>query len=831
MVHSRLILRQLARSPGQAAIFVVCVSLSLITLIALNGFRLSVDRLMARDARQLHGADILVRSHYPFSPPLKEAVAAMEAAEQVARARIYEFYSVVRNAGQDRTLLAGIKVVSAGYPFYGQVRLASGRALHQALGPGRTVVGPAVLERLGLSPGDRLRVGRHQLVIADVVLSEPDRPVRFFAFGPRIFVAMADLETLDLVSRGSRIHHTLLLKAGAGEEIDPLAQRLKRVAQPDQERVDTYRTAESRVKRFFDNFTFFLSLIGVFVLLLAGIGIHSTLSAFLREKQHTIAIIKAVGGTGRFVTGHFLALALMLGLAGTAIGMGLAVVLQSYLPVLFAGLLPPNLETAVPIQALAEGALLGLGVVGLFAFLPLYRLRDVKPALIFRKDAGPAPRNGVYYLSILAIVAFFAAVILRLLQDAVTGLYFLAGISGFILLTTATTRALLWTLRRWRPRSLALRQALRGLFRPRNATAAIVVTLTASLAVLFTIHLVERNLEATFVQAYPENVPNLFLIDIQPDQTAPLTALLGRDPVYHPVIRARIRTINGRPIDRAAERRRKRGDNLGREFNLTYRGHLLDDEEIVSGRTLFGPGGKEIPVSVMDTVADMAGLEMGDRIGFNIQGVPLDARVSSIRRRTARSIRPFFYFVFPETVLQKAPQTLFTALRVAPGDIAGLQNRVVARFPNISAIDVTQTLGTLSRIMDKLSGIIRFFALFSTAAGLLIVVSSVMATRSARIREAVYYKILGARQRFVLGVFTLENSLIALVSAGQALMYSQAASYLIGAWKLDIPVRPFVLSGVAMILLAQVLVIGTGLLASRTILRQKPDAYLRSSTE
>ena len=284
-------------------------------------------------------------------------------------------------------------------------------------------------------------------------------------------IAAEDLASLDLVTKNSRVHHTLLLKVQTAGDVETLAQQLRRTALAGQERVDTFRSAQSRIKRFFDNFMFFLNLIGVFILLLAGIGIHSTLTAFLREKEHTIAIIKAVGATGPFVTGHFMAVVLVLGLAGTTMGMILGVALQNFLPTLFSGLLPPNLDVAISGRAMAEGAVLGLGVVALFAFLPLYRLRDVKPALIFRKAADPPPRKKAYYLSVLAIAAFFSAVILRLLQDTAMGLYFLAGISGFILLTALTTQGLLRLLRRVRPKSLPLRQALRGLFRPRNATA------------------------------------------------------------------------------------------------------------------------------------------------------------------------------------------------------------------------------------------------------------------------------------------------------------------------------------------------------------------------
>ena len=129
---------------------------------------------------------------------------------------------------------------------------------------------------------------------------------------------------------------------------------------------------------------------------------------------------------------------------------------------------------------------------------------------------------------------------------------------------------------------------------------------------------------------------------------------------------------------------------------------------------------------------------------FNVQGVPMKAEVSSIRSRTKSMLYPFFYFVFPEKNLRAAPQTFFGALKVNKSEIAQLQNTIVNRFPNISTINVGETAAELEKIMQKLSTIINFFASFSILAGALILVSSVLATRMARIKEAVYYKVLGA---------------------------------------------------------------------------------------
>ncbi len=223
-------------------------------------------------------------------------------------------------------------------------------------------------------------------------------------------------------------------------------------------------------------------------------------------------------------------------------------------------------------------------------------------------------------------------------------------------------------------------------------------------------------------------------------------------------------------------------------------------------------------MSVLDEVLDFAGVELGDRITFRIQGVPLDATVTSIRTRNQESVEPFFSFVFPSADLQDAPQTIFTALRVdeeidserskterstakrvdsegtvgeTGSRIAALQNRIVAQFPNVSVIDVTAAIETFSGLARRITRVIRFFTTLSIVAGLLIVVSAVFATRFARIQEAAYYKVLGAKRRFVLWVFTAENLLLGLVSALLGLAMAQVGSWLINTRLLELDYRPF----------------------------------------
>ena len=830
ILNIRFIIRQIARSRRQAIVFVLCVVLSIVTLISLNGFSASVNQSMLNDAQNLQAADIVIHSYFDLSPALMNSVEQFEARNEIVSSRVWEFYSVVRSQKSKDSLLAKLKLVQPGYPFYGKVVLKSGREFGRVLTAGSIIVAQALLDRLRLKVGDALHVGSATLKIKDVVLQEPDQPVNLFLLGPRIFIAAEDLAALDLVKTGSRVQYNCLIKVLDADNLQVIADRLRAVADPEQERVDTYRTAGSRVKRFFDNLFFFLSLISIFTLLLAGIGIQSALAAFLKEKETTIAVMKTVGAGSRFITRHYTFILSILGLAGTVLGLLAGLLLQNVLDVLFKGLLPENVTLIISWTTVLEGLCLGVMVVGLFSFIPLHRLKEIRPVIIFRKEHNPAKAGPAIYLSVLLIVAFFMLLVFWQIKELKTALYFVLGVIALIVITALLAGTVLFILKRTKVSSLLMRQAVKGLFRPKNATRSVLITLTASLAVIFAIYLIQQNLDANFIQSYPEDAPNVFFLDIQPAQLEAFSKTLAIPTEYYPIIRAKILSINGEKIDRRQEGRR-RGDNLGRTFNLTYRNYLLKDEIVIKGNRLFRKDWKDLQVSVMDTVAEIRQMKIGDRITFKIQGVPLQARISSIRSRTQESIRPFFYFVFPEDALRDAPQTIFTAVRVAGQQISALQTKIVEKFPNVSVIDTTALLTVFSAIVKKLSLIIRFFAAFSTVAGMLIILSSILATRYARIQEAVYYKILGARSNFVIKVFALENLILGLVSAILALILSQAASWLICSQVLNIAYRPLIVESILLVIATVLLVVTIGLLPSVSILRKKPVVFLREQTQ
>ncbi|HSO18259.1 MAG TPA: ABC transporter permease [Desulfosarcina sp.] len=177
MRHLPTIIRQVRRSSRQAGLFVICVALSLSTLTAFSGFARSVDRALLDDARSLHAADIVIRSYDPISPALSRAIDQLAAQKRIVQAAVHEFHSVVRAPADTASVLARLKVVAPGYPFYGRVVLKSGRSFEAVLAPGVCIVEQTLLDRMGMQVGDRLTVGYTNLRVVDVVVAEPDRPL------------------------------------------------------------------------------------------------------------------------------------------------------------------------------------------------------------------------------------------------------------------------------------------------------------------------------------------------------------------------------------------------------------------------------------------------------------------------------------------------------------------------------------------------------------------------------------------------------------------------------------------------------------------------------
>jgi putative ABC transport system permease protein len=768
-MNLRFLRRELRHGRPQIITFVLCVALSIGALNGLNGFKRDAYESVYRESRAMHGGDLIIHSHYPFSDAILQKVEEIAGREEVEATFAYRFFSMARPAQKhdsERSLLTNIKSVEANYPLYGTIELASGRSFQEMLVPGAVVVSEEVLSRLQLAVGELLRIGAADFRIADSIAFDPSVSSSFFLLGPRVYLHSEDLEKVGLLGQTSRADYRMMLKVKDDPRLlKTIEADLNRLAGPGPAQVTTAGKARSGLKRFLDNLFFFLSFISIFTLLLSGIGMQSSLSALVQQKKRTIAITKAMGASRRFLFVHYLSFILLMGAVGSALGMAGGYLIKRILPLYLGDLLPVSQGGSFSLNDILEGTLLGLAVTLLFGLLPLVRLVDIRPVILLRDEAGESGRKALAWFTTLVGIGLLCLLVINQLEDVRIGVYVILACLAVILIITLAALGLLKYFRTVKIAHLGLRQAQRSLFRVGNRTLSVVVTLACSLSVLLSIYLLEVNLFSSFITSYPKDAPNLFFLDIQQDQKDRFKAIVEGEMQLYPVIRARLLSINQEPIDYEKERTRKR-DNLAREFNLTYRSSLLEDESIVEGGALFDEKRVVPPlveVSLLDTIAEFGDIKRGDRLVFNIQGVELEALVTTIRSRTKSKLHPFFYFVFSEEVLNGAPQTYFGALHLAADDIAPTIDQVVRELPNVSAINVSETADRFAELLTRLADSVIFFSSFSMAAGCLILVGALMATRLARIREAAYYKMLGADSGFVLRMVVYEHILLSLV--------------------------------------------------------------------
>lgn len=838
--------------------FIVCLSIGVAAVTSVSSFARAIDQGIRAEARQLLAADLALVSRAPLPQPLLDQAAAIAGADQV---RILETLTVVAlpaapdaapGAAAPRSQLAEVKAVDGDYPFYGDLELTPRARLSELLGADGVVAAPELLARLGIAIGDTLRIGGEDFVLRGTVGKEPDRVVGAFSLGPRIFLSLAGLERAKLDQVGSRITYKLLLRLPAGSSearLDEVAAGLRQVAPPEgRVRIETYREAQPAMRQGMKRIESFLSLAALLSLLVGGVGVAQTVRAWLASRLDAIAVLKCLGYRPREVMALYLGQTVLLGLAASAAGILFGILIQVLVTRLFAGLLPVGQLSLIQPVAWLQGMLLGVGVSVLFSIGPLDIARKVPPVRVLRRDAEPLPPSRPVQLGLLAalLIGIFA---LSFWQSGspLRAAVFTGGLAAVTLLLSLAARGLirLAGLPR-RGAGLMLRQGISALGRPGASTVSTVVALGLGVFVLLAMYLVESSLAAQIERDLPKNAPTAFLIDIQPDQWPGVKEVLDRESESYdsvPVVMARITAIDGLPVDRIAarrgeERRREgsgeRGDRedwaLKREQRLTYLERLPAGNLIVEGALWQKKDVAEI--SLEQEFAEQIGARLGSVVRFDVQGVPLELEVTSLRTVDWSTFGINFYLVVEPGQLEAAPQFRIAAARLADEKLQKTQDELVAAFPNVTLIRIREVLDRVADILGKLGSGVRILGLLTVLTGLAILAGAVGATQVKRRAEVALLKTLGMTRRQVVGAFAIEYALLGAVASVIGSVGAAVLAFLVLTQAMEVPAerlgwvsQPWwlPLTAAATILLATV----AGLLASLEALAERPIAILR----
>lgn len=782
----RMAWRDARHNGGRLSLFMASLVAGIMAVVALDSMNNGMQQDIDRNAKELLGADMLVNANRVFEPELVTLFDSLP----FAQAEEADMASMVLFLNSGSSRLIRLVALRGEFPFYGKLETLPADAYNKMKSGGYALLDETLASQYEVSSGDSVKIGTLKLPVAGVVTKIPGGGGILSTFTPSVYISMADLDSTRLVQYGSRVNYRKYIKTDTDAQAAELALKLKPLVRKYGHGFDDVKERKRELGEAFQSVYRFFSLLAFIALILGCIGVASSVHIYAREKRAEVAILRCVGSSGWQAFNIFFIQIFFLGIAGSVIGSLLGIGVQQLIPVLFGSLLPVEINLAVSWVSVLKGILLGTVMGILFSMLPLLSVRFVPPLTVLRADFDPGKIFSKAKATALACVVLFpVAFAVWQTGEPLTGLLFVAGLAGALGLLTLVAIVLLLTVRRFFPShaSFVWRHALANLFRPNNQTRVLMVTIGLGAFIVATLNIIETSLLSQVEFSGRENQSNTILFDIQPSQKEGIIALMkeGNLPVNQvvPIVTCRITELKGKPV---VQLQRDTTDSipnwaLTREYRVTYRDSLHHSEELVKGTLQKKSGTRDsVWITISEGMHENLALSVGDSLVFDVQGVPVKTRISGIRKVDWPKDPPNFIFVFPAGVLEAAPQVYVTSTRITDQQQANrFQQQLVMRFPNVSLIDLRLILSTVNDLFDKLGAVIRFMALFSIAAGLVVLAGTVINSKFVRIKENVLLRTLGARTAQIDRITLIEYGYVGLFSTLTGMILSLGGGYLL----------------------------------------------------
>ncbi len=712
-------------------------------------------------ASRLTAGDLVLASDQPPAPERLAQAAGMGLTASPA----VTFSSMLR--GPTRSVLVSVKAVSANYPLRGRLLVAladpaAGLAERPvaaaragipapAPGAGQAYLAPGLAARLGLQEGDHLHLGKAELVIAGVIVDEPDGGLASFRIAPRVMIAQQDLAATGLIRAGSRVGWRTAL-IGAPPDLARWRAAVQAGLAPG-ERIESAVDSRPEVRNLVDQAGQFLRLSSLASVGLASVALLFALRRHVERQRATVAILRCLGASRRQVWLRQTAVLGVLGALASLLGIACGAVLQQGL----AWILAPLVDVPLPApgwRPALQGLLVGLVLLAGFAVPGLYALGRVAPLQVLRSEDGTGPAESsarLHWLRDLpgALAGVVTLLLVALLGSAqpVLALEACAAMLAVAAVAAMICRLLIGASLRLAPQlPQSWRLGVRGLARRPGFASLQAGALAAGLLVLLVLGLVRNDLLASWQASVPVDAPNHFILGIQAEEQPALQSFMlaeGRRPLdLRPLVRARLVAIDGHPIELAAIRDPRERAMLDREFNLTWAAGFNVDNHLVAGQD-WAQAPADAGLSLEKGFAERLHLGLGSRLRFDVAGIEVESRVASLRSVRWDSFQPNFFVIARPGLLDHADASYLASFHLEPADQA-FADRLVDRFPQITLIDTGVMIAQVRSLTGQMALAVEFVFALALVAGLLVLLAGIQATHDERLREGAVMRALGA---------------------------------------------------------------------------------------
>lgn len=787
----RLSLRMLRRDlyAGELYILLVAIVVAVGGMTTVGFFTDRVQLALSRQGDQLLGADLIVVSDRPLSQHYNDKAIQLGLNTSTA----LKFPSMVTKG--DSSILVGIKAVTAGYPLRGELRITNNfevtspllrdRIANTIPSPGSVWVGEKLAARFSLKEGDTIDVGATSLTVESMITQEPDYSIGFINIGPRVLINAIDLPATGLIQQGSRISYRLLVGGDAGS-IQVFRNWIKAHLKLG-ERIEGIRDARPEIKAALERAEKFLSLAAMASVVLAAAAVALATRRFILRHLDGCAVMRCLGIRQAEILYMYLYHFIILGIVASSLGCLLGLMGQEAL--VFS--LSKMVDVELPWPSLfpvIHGILTGMVLLLGFAIPPLLNLRSVPALRVLRRDIGISNTHSLtgYLLGLTVLSGLFLwkAGDVRLGSFVIIG--FIVAIAIFSLLGYFLIRTLSSTCSKL---GGSWNYGLASIWRRANTSIVQTVALGLGLMALLTLTLIRSDLLQNWHTSLPTNTPNRFLVNIQEDQLQPLKVFFSQNninqPAIHPMVRARLTSINGRivsPEDYSNPRAKRL---VKREFNLSWAREIHSDNQIVDGRWWQRKDMGEAVLSMEEGIAKTIGVRLGDKLTYDIAGNVFSAVVTSIRKVNWDSFRVNFFVVTPPGVLEKYPTSYITSFYL-PKNHIDIMDQLIITFPNLLVIDVEAIIIQVQKVIEQVTKAVEFVFLFTLLAGLVVLYAAIISTQDERIYEAAIFRILGAKRRQLISAWVVEFAILGSIAGLFAAMGASSLGYVIGKYTLNL---------------------------------------------
>jgi putative ABC transport system permease protein len=775
---------------GELRLLVLAVTLAVAALTAVGFFADRLQGGLQRDARQLLGGDAVVATDNPT--PAVFTQQAQKLGLKVVQTLTFPTMARASDAQGGSAKLVALKAVEAGYPLRGSLKIKSQTSAIEKVARsvperGQVWVEPQLMDALGLAMGDALLLGNSRLIISAAIAYEPDRGTGFMNFSPRVMVNSADLAATGLIQPASRISYRM---AVAGDEalvkafVQWAGLQIKGDPPMRGVRIESVQTGRPEMGQTLDRASKFLSLVALLAALLSAVAVALAARSFAASHLDDCAMLRVLGLSQRTIAASYCWEFALVGLFASALGVAIGFGVHYLFVVLLAGLVDASLPAAswVPVFL---GLGMGLTLLVAFGLPPILQLAQVPPLRVIRRDVGNLRPASLGVLSIG--VAGFAALLLAVSSDLTLGLIAVGGFAGAVLVFAGmgwlAIKVLRWSVNdATAPRALVL--ATRQIAARPAFTVVQVSALAVGLLALVLLVLLRTDLISSWKKATPVDAPNRIVINVSPDQSKDFQQTLTSAGVetfdWYPMIRGRLLSINGRDVspDDFLEDRAKR--LVDREFNLSHSAVKPSNNLTVEGQWTEEEKGA---ISMEEGIAQTLGLKLGDTLRFDIAGMQIESRITSMRKVDWGSMRANFFAMYPVSHMDQVPATYMGAFKapVTPG----FDNALVRAFPNVTNIDMSATISQVQRVLDQVIKAVEFLFGFTLAAGLVVLFAAVSATREERARDFAIMRAIGAQNRLLRQVQRIELAGVGLLAGFLASCVASVVGWALARYVFD----------------------------------------------